>query len=169
MIQIIPNFFNNFDFIKDSFKKIPLYNKEEYNKNFNDTQNWPGKRSGSLYYSAKFLTLFFNETLERHGVLKNPLLNFKQSLYLHLRLDEDEEKDWIHRDQCIYSAIVYLSNTNVNSGTYFFAEDKKTITHKVGFIQNTCLFFNANLLHKSALNFGKNLSDGRLTLNVFFT
>ena len=167
MIQIIPNFFSNFEYIKESFKKIPLYNNEEFNIKFNQKDTWPGFRSSELTESGKFLTLFFYEKLKSLNIKKNLMTDYTLGLYTHLRLEKDNDKDWIHIDNCEYAAIVYLSETNINSGTFFY-NDKKEIIHKVGFVQNTCLFFNGNFPHKSGLNYGNDINDGRLTLNAFF-
>ena len=37
----------------------------------------------------------------------------------------------------------------------------------VKYIQNRAVIFHSKRLHKSHLNFGKNINDGRLTLNSF--
>jgi len=167
MIIITPNFFNNFEYIKESFKKIPLYDMNEFNKKFSATDTWPGLRSSPLCSSAKFLTIFFCEMLQKHNLLMNPF-DYRCELFIHLRLEKDQDKDWVHKDSCQHSAIVYLSDSNYNSGTCFYDEDKKTVVHKAGFVQNTCVFFNPKILHKSVLNYGTNINNGRLTLNAFF-
>jgi len=50
------NFFSNFNNIKDSFKKIPLYDLKTYNKNISTKpENWPGKRSANIFKINPFL------------------------------------------------------------------------------------------------------------------
>ena len=38
-IEVIDNFFNNFDNIKDEFKKIPMYDCETYKKKHQGAKN----------------------------------------------------------------------------------------------------------------------------------
>jgi len=38
-------------------------------------------------------------------------------------LEKDNGKDWIHRDASDFALIVYLSDTNLNSGTTFYDDE----------------------------------------------
>lgn len=168
MIKVINNFFPNFEYIKDSFKKISLYEQKEFNEKFNETQTWPGKRSALLNESAKFLTLLFSELVIKHNALPESLNNLTFNLYTHLRLEKDHSDDWVHQDISPYAGIVFLSKTNTDSGTLFYDRDKKTVLHKISAVENTAVFFHGNIFHKSGLNYGDNIDNGRLTLNSFF-
>ena len=85
--------------------------------------------------------------------------------YIHLRLKDDDVEDWIHTDTGD-TMLIYLSPTNLSSGTSFYSDDEKEIT-TVKFIQNCALFFNGQIKHKSLSNYGENSEDGRMTINIF--
>ena len=91
---------------------------------------------------------------------------------IHLRLANDNEKDFIHTDnaseESFLNMLIYLSETNLNSGTGFYKEGIEEPYLIVPFIKNTAVFFPGHKIrHKSLLNYGKNIRDGRLTLNGF--
>ena len=63
--------------------------------------------------------------------------------------------------------MVYLSETNLNSGTAIYPDHGDTPSTLVGFVQNRALLFKSSLRHKSINSYGDNLENGRLTLNCF--
>ena len=79
-----------------------------------------------------------------------------------------ETTDWIHKDDDVdYAMVINLSETNLNSGTCFYDEEKKeTIVSK--FVKNRAVFYDAQINHSSVGNYGKDIESGRLTLNAFF-
>lgn len=166
---IIDNFFDNFHLIENEFKKIPLYNLKDFNKKFKDQQNWPGSRSNYLNESSPFLFNLFNKEfiIKFDDFFKN--MNIIVRSHIHLRLASDNVKDWIHRDsdQYIYTCLVYLSQTNVNSGTYLYSENNDIISD-IKFIQNRAILFDARYLHSAYGHHGVSVDDGRLTLNTFY-
>jgi hypothetical protein len=168
-ITVVDNFFDNFHNIKDRFKEIPLYGLDEFIKlNSEDPQKWPGKRSLDFYETEPFLfNLFLNEF---HNKFDNFFNNkkFWCKSYAHLRLDEDNEKDFIHTDPIDYSLLVYVSETNLNSGTCFY-DDKNNATQTVNFVQNRAVLFPGYNKHCALNNHGINIDNGRLTLNAFFS
>lgn len=167
-IVIINNFFNNFENIKNEFKKITLYTQDDFNKKFNANQNWPGKRSETLCDTHPFFINYFVDTCYKNELFKNKKLEFNQC-YVHLRLDKDNKGDWIHTDPWQYTMLVFLSPTCLTSGTNFYLEKQEnSLIHKIGFVQNTAVIFRGNIFHKSTNNFGNNIENGRLTLNIFF-
>ena len=85
---------------------------------------------------------------------------------VHLRLKEDNEKDWIHTDPDDLTMIVFLGKTNLNSGLSLYNIDKEETT-SIKYVQNRAVIFDGRNLHKSSLNFGDNIENGRLTLNCF--
>tara|TARA_R110000823_G_scaffold312723_1_gene439624 strand:- start:227 stop:766 length:540 start_codon:yes stop_codon:yes gene_type:complete len=167
---VIDNFFSNIDYLLPYLKKIPLYNQSEFNEKFKDHQTWPGYRSEDLTVSERPLTMLIKKTIED---LKLPMpKQYGIRAFLHLRLSSHESEDWIHKDNednCFKTCIVYLSETNFNSGTNFYLhKNKDTLFADIKFINNYACMFNAGAFHRSGLNFGSNIDNGRLTLNLFF-
>jgi len=91
--------------------------------------------------------------------------NMDFGLYKHTRLESDI--DAIHIDSpADISALVYLSNTNLNSSTRFY-DSIGNVSAEVKFLQNRAVFFTASMHHMSFRNHGDHLSNGRTTLNFF--
>ena len=87
--------------------------------------------------------------------------------YAHLRVEKDNKNDYIHIDFNNHFAwLIYLSETNLNSGTKFYTNDDDEHT-LVRFVQNRFVIFNSDIRHVSWNNHGKDLNDGRLTINGF--
>ena len=166
---IIDNFFDNFDNIKDEFKKINLYTLEEQKKfiNIEEGINWPGKRSRLLCDENVFLSnLIIKEYFDKFkGVLPQNVFHFNS--VIHLRLVTDEEKDYIHTDPNLATIIIYLSDTNLKSGTALYPENSDIPDTIITAKQNRAILFDAKKRHKSLLNYGDTIENGRLTLNVF--
>jgi hypothetical protein len=166
---IIDNFFSDFHLIENEFKKIPLYNLKNFNKKFKEQQSWPGSRSNYINEESPFLFNLFNKEfiIKFDDIFKN--MNMFVKSHVHLRLESDKVKDWIHRDSenFIYTCLVYLSKTNTNSGTYLYSEDNHIISD-IKFIQNRAILFDARYLHSAYGHHGTSVDDGRLTFNVFY-
>ena len=165
-LQVVDNFFDNLDRIESDLKKIKLYSRDEFNQKFNDTQSWPGFRSQMLHKENPILfELFLKEFVQKFNIRSY----FEIQLYLHLRLAEDQEKDWIHKDEFSDSSLIVYLSQNLNSGTNFYqkVEDKEDMA--IGMLKNRCILFDSNTYHKSKLNFGNNLDNGRLTMNGFIS
>jgi len=164
---IVENFFDNFENIKNEFKKIKLYNIEEFNKNFDRNETWPGFRSEVLDVENPFLfNLLIREIFLKFGKETFYNNNIIVKSHIHLRLKDDDEKDWIHKDEGFKTLIIYLSETNLNSGTCLY-DDNENLTTTVNFVQNRAFLFDCKTNHKSMSNYGKNIENGRLTLNCF--
>jgi hypothetical protein len=169
--KLYSNFFTDFFHIKDEFKKIKTYNIKEYKEMFGGgEQTWPGKRSGNILDTDKFLGSLILETCRKHKVFSK---NYIFQIHTHLRLAEDDVGDFIHVDNkygCEISGIVYLSDTNLQSGTTLYTSHKEDdVLVKSSAVQNNAIFFKSGIFHKSSLNFGDNIDNGRLTLNLFCT
>ena len=166
-IVIVDNFFDDFNVIKNHFTKLSFFKREDYKPRPNEKMgNWPGLRTGHLIDTEPFLfNLFLKNLYEKVHYLPE----FNLSSYLHCRLEEDEKKDWIHTDDeySDYSGLVYLSNTNFNSGTTFY-DEKDNLVADIKFVQNRFVFFKGKIRHRSTGNHGTTLENGRLTLNAFF-
>ena len=62
--------------------------------------------------------------------------------------------------------IVFLAKTNLDSGLNLYDNVNNEIVH-IKYVQNRAVIFHGRRLHKSHLNFGDNIDNGRLTLNAF--
>jgi len=175
--MVVDNFFDNFDNIREEFKKIEIYNKEEFNKKFpieGFVHNWPGYRSHKLHIDRPFLfNLVLKEINQKIGDEPFNFKNLSINSYTHLRL-KDSEEDWVHDDAIVsgeedhYTLLVYLSDTNLTSGTEFFEKDNQTQpSATVNFVQNRAVLFRANIKHKTKSQYGDDINNGRLTLNCF--
>ena len=95
---------------------------------------------------------------------------FLYNTYAHLRLESDSTKDFIHQDKSDFAFLLYLSETNLDSGTKIFTtvnDDKDKENKFVKFVKNRFVIYDAKLPHMSWGNHGTNLSNGRLTINGF--
>lgn len=169
MIFIKDNFFDYFDQFESFFKTVPLYTKEELTNNFNyKDQYWPGRRSKLLHTEVATQPIYFLFLKEFNQKIGHVIsgLKWKVNLSVHLRVGETT--DWIHKDDDVdYAMVINLSETNLNSGTCFYDEEKKeTIVSK--FVKNRAVFYDAQINHSSVGNYGKDIESGRLTLNAFF-
>jgi len=166
---VVDNFFDNFNLIEHSFKNIPLFKLKDFNnRNPHNKQNWPGSRSDSIEFVSPFLFNLFNKefNIKIGDVFKD--INVRMMLHTHLRIADDSQKDWMHRDlPYLYSCLVYLSKTNMQSGTYLYSEDNEIISD-IKFIQNRAIFFDSRYLHSAYGHHGSSIEDGRLTLNAFY-
>jgi hypothetical protein len=163
-VKVIYDFFHFNENIYNICKKAEFYNVNDFEQKFGGDNTWPGQRTQNLIH--------YNYTLYTHiisflNVHKISTKDYRVvDAYGHLRFSGDNDIDWVHDDPCD-TAIIYLSETNLESGTSFFATDKQTEISSIKFIQNTCVFFNQGLMHKSVGNHGQDINDGRMTLNVF--
>lgn len=163
-VVVVDNFFNDFSMFCESVKEIPVYEHSEHPEEMRANERWPGKRSSNLVLSNPILTALFLETL-RNKVGVN--MSFNMSLYTHLRTKNTDAVDFCHQDDCYVSGLVYLSKTNLDSGTKFFDCDGGEAITTVNFVQNRAVFFKGNIWHRTFGAHGKNIDDGRLTLNSF--
>jgi len=165
-LQVVDNFFDNLERIESDLKKIKLYSMDEFNQKFNHTQSWPGFRSQVLHKENPILfELFLKEFVQKFNIKSD----FEINLYLHLRLKDDQEKDWIHKDEFYHSSLIVYLSQNLDSGTNFYQETKNKEDMVISMLKNRCILFDSHTNHKSRLNFGNNLEDGRLTMNGFIS
>ena len=159
------DFIPNLDFILPEIHKIKLYNPIEYEK-IEDKQNWPGYRSRGSGLENPFFINHLYELLKTIDVLRNK--NFSLDAYLHLKFKKDEKNDDIHQDNSShdFSGLVYLNNTNLNSGTKLFDLNDNVI-NDFKYVKNRLVIYSSNYRHVGYGHFGDTISNGRLTLNFF--
>ena len=166
---VIENFFDNFVYLENNFKKIPLVKYDNYPQKYKvtATEKWPGHRSLPLQTEHPFLTqLVMKEIMQKsdsQNLIHKP---WSINASVHLRLDDDNDGDFIHTDSGDLTMIVFLAKTNLNSGLNLYNIVSDQTTH-IKYVQNRAVIFNSRTLHKSHLNFGNNIDNGRLTLNAF--
>jgi len=159
------NFIPRLDILLPEIRKIKLYNLDEFNaKHPNDEQTWPGHRSTYLKDVNLFLYEYINYLLVSNGLLETGM--YDMDSYLHLRLDENKDQDWIHQDTQALAALVYISETNLNSGTLLYNENKQVI-NDIKFVQNRCVVYSGEHYHMGYGHHGTDINNGRLTLNIF--
>lgn len=158
------NFFPDLNLILSEIKKIKLYNLEDFNKLSHQKGNWPGYRSLCINETNPALYLYINHLMSEKKLI--PEGRYLISTFLHLRLKEDDKKDWIHKDDDNYAALIYLSNSNKDSGTYLYDENKNII-NDIKFVKNRFVLYDASYNHMGYGHHGSSIEDGRLTLNLF--
>ena len=163
-IKVTHDFLNLNEHIYVLCKNFTFYNQDEYNNRFNVNESWPGQRTFNLSQENPFLHIHLLSILEMNGVEINKYKDIVS--HCHIRFAEDNSKDWAHVDPNMDTAIIYLSKTNLNSGTKFFNTQNQEIA-SIAFVQNTCVFFEEPLLHSSFGNHGDNIDNARMTLNIF--
>lgn len=160
------NFINNLNYLLPFINKIPVYTLEQY-KNIDPNHEWPGCRSKNLCITEPFLWAYLENLIMQ---LNLPFLRERQwnvTSYLHLRREEDNNKEWIHVDDEGYSFLIYLNETNLSSGTKMFDQNHKEI-NDFKYVKNRMICFNSLINHVGYGHFGKNMQDGRTTINIFF-
>jgi hypothetical protein len=159
---IIENFLPNLKEYLTEIYKITLYENKEYIEKFN-YETWPGKRSNYLFDENKFLFFLITQNLNKVYFIKKYTLK----LFLHLRRQEDSLKDWIHKDlDTDYAFLIYLNDTNLNSGTFLYDEEKNMIAD-IKYVKNRFVIYNGSYNHMGYGHFGESPENGRLTINGF--
>ena len=162
-IQVVDNFFEDLLPIYNKTKNLKFYKLKEFNTKFKTNQKWPGVRTEiipkvdlelSQIVMKVFLTKFRNFLDSGDS---------KITMYAHQRDKKYSKEDFIHTDSDLtkYSCLIYLSKTNLNSGTKFYNE-KKQVINDFKFVQNRALIFDSRYLHSA---YGHH--NGRLNLSLF--
>ena len=167
--QKITTHYNFFEFQNDIYnlcKELQFFSVEDYNDKFSSNDHWPGLRTQNLRAANPFLYIHVLTLLKQRVV--NVTKYSHIDAYCHVRLTADEDKDWIHRDETD-TALIYVSPTNLDSGTRFYIHNNEQhhLINETRFLQNSCLFFETGVLHRSFGNHGTGIEDGRMTLNFF--
>lgn len=165
MIKIIDNFFSVYS--RDYYlfaKQLTFHEPPKYKELMGfDTKHvdFPGRRTLQLSKESPFFYLnIVNNVYDRFGIK----LNDQAGVYCHVRFENDRD-DWIHTDKG-KTILVFLSETNLDSGTCFF-DNNNNLTDNISFIHNRAIMFDGNIKHMSKKNYGSSVEDGRMTINIF--
>ncbi len=164
-------FFPSIDFILPDIKKIPLYGLNQWREKFGaqPQTGWPGKRSGDLLQENKIFHNYIHFLILNYNLID--VKSFTTTTYLHLRTEDCNQNDFIHSDHTggfDESILIYLSNTNLNSGTKIY-DLQDNVINDFKFVQNRFIKFPSIMRHQGYGHHGKDILDGRLTLNIFLT
>ena len=160
-IQLVENFFDDIDLILKIAAQQEYHPVDESNFRTGSCATWPGVRTLCLDLKPDI-----NNLIKHYAEKKFNLYNSDGAFFFHKKGVKDKHKDWKHKDPVKQSLIVYLSKTNIHSGTVFYNNDGDVITD-IGFVQNRAICFNGQIPHQSKLNYGED-DEMRLTLNGFF-
>jgi len=166
---VIDNYFEDINEVYNHVKSIKTFDSKNYpnDSNVNTAKiDWPGYRSNQLAGKDDWLLEKFSQGFRKHltGLITG---QFQLHMFSHLRLDKHNETDFIHKDSPhMYSMLVYLSPTNLNSGTDLYNENDEMIT-SFKFVQNRAVLFSSSYKHRAINNHGTDVNNGRLTLNIF--
>ena len=162
---VIENFLPHLKEFLNEIQNIKLYDLETFNNKFHTPKQkvtWPGLRSNSLIVENKFLFFLVLENLKKIYFLEK----YSVEMFIHLRRKEDIDKDWIHKDNDDYAFLIYLNNTNLDSGTYLY-DDANNVSTDIKYVQNRFVMYNGLYSHMGYGHFGNDTNNGRLTLNGF--
>jgi len=169
MIIVIDNFFDDrlFNTVYDEVSRLEFTDVKVGADNdgswtAEDGIEYPGIRSQVFYKHKPLLDEAIIRQLDSTPTpFTAKAYNYYQ--YAHLRLEKDNEDDFIHTDNADWAYLIFMSKTNLESGTKFYTDDEKE-TNFVRFVQNRVVIFNSNIRHRAFNNHGKDMDDGRLTI-----
>ena len=135
---------------------------------FTWTEKYPGKRTIPLEHINTKLCSSIMRAIERCNF---PFTNkaFKYNQTANVRLKKDNN-DFIHQDGSDWAYMIYLSETNLESGTKFYLsenEDEEYACTK--FLFNRLVVFDSRVYHKCWNSYGDNPQNGRISINGFCT
>lgn len=159
----IDNFFELPDLIYHECKKVELFSMKDHPDAKSATTRWPGYRSLELGASQPLLKYFCMKYLDLNNIKAKIDLT---PMYIHSRPYDENDKDFIHVDASEYSFLIYVSKTNLNSGTVLY-NDKDEIINDFKFVQNRLVFFDSKYRHMAYGHHGENINNSRLTINGF--
>ena len=182
MIRVYDNFLTP-DKLKGVTKKVKtldFYNDIEHPQSkrlkiLSHTQevpdlHFPGIRSEAFLDIAPTTHRIISKAFEQLNDKFYWINRFNMNCYAHLKLKDDFCEDNIHQDECNFAFLLYLSETNLNSGTKFYFsvdDDKENDNCSVKFVQNRFVVFDSKIPHTAYGHYGTDLSNGRLSINGF--
>ena len=170
MITVIDSFFkpSQLKFVTKEIKKLSFYSASEHPDEPDDV-NFPGIRTSELLGVNPFLSSFIIQQIESSNIsMTNGSWSIRQ--FGHLRRKKDNKEDWIHTDSSDWAYILYLSKTNLESGTKIYPSVDSKKDEEDGFIkfkQNRIVCLNSSVPHMAWGNHGNDLTNGRLVICGF--
>lgn len=167
MIIVVDNFFDDrlFKSVHDEINRLEFVGVKDDSEVTGELANkvwYPGVRTQLLNEISPLLDAVIVRQLDN---MATPFTTRAYNYYqkAHLRLEKDNEGEFIHTDNADWAYLIYMSKTNLESGTKFYTDDEKE-TNFVRFVQNRVVIFNSNIRHRAFNNHGKDIDDGRLTI-----
>ena len=161
----IDDFFENINIVYNECKKLTFYTQAEhpYNKD-RITTTWPGKRTTELSICNPLLKYFLIKYFMINNLM-TPSTNVH--FYVHARFDGDDEGEWVHQDKTSAAALIYLSPTNLQSGTKLYTFENHKEVNDFKFVQNRLVQYDGSYFHSAYGNHGTTIDNCRLTINGF--
>ena len=172
VLSVIDNFFDPWQLklAINEVKKLPFYDISDHPRHEQNT-NYPGTRTDDLHRVHPLLSTFIIQKVAAINAGQFHSQRWDCKMCAHLRTEDDAELDFIHRDTGFdWAFLIYLSESNLKSGTKFYKtenSDKEDDNVFVKFEQNRIVLFDSTVPHMAYSNHGKDLNDGRLTINGF--
>ena len=190
MIIVVDNFFDDriFNAVYDEISRLEFNDVKVGADNdgswtAEEGIEYPGIRSQVFYKHKPLLDEAIIRQLDSTPTpFTAKAYNYYQ--YAHLRLEKDNAGEYIHQDLDDWAYLIYLSETNLDSGTKMYESVKSVPTVRmssfsekdkekdkehtlVRFVQNRIVMFDSLIPHMAWNNHGNDMSDGRLTINGF--
>ena len=201
MVTIIDNFFDPWELklVTEELKKLPFYSASDHpgmrdGSYIAKNTSYPGLRTHALIKAHPLLNHFIIRQIERSNI-PHAIGSWNLMQFGHLKTEKDNlvfqtEKDdhsagapstgdFIHKDASDWAYILYLSETNLESGTKLYpnlnTKKGESIPNPndmeedafIKFKQNRIVILNASVPHMAWGSYGKDLSDGRLSIVGF--
>ena len=154
------NFFPDLEKVRSDAFSIPLLECDEYNQQFNRSEDWPGRRSDILSDAHPNLNDHIHQLIHRLPMFQG--LHF--NCMVHYRGEGTE--DWVHMDNEPLAGIIYINPTNYNSGTRIYDTNQQMVTD-IKYVQNRLVMYSGGYLHSGYGHFGSTHTQGRTTINLF--
>lgn len=154
------NFFPDLEKVRSQAFSIPLMECDEYNQQFNRSEDWPGRRSDILSVAQPNLNDHIHQMIHRLPMFGGLEFN----CMIHYRGEGTE--DWVHMDNEPLAGIIYINPTNYNSGTRIYDTNQQMVTD-IKYVQNRLVMYSGGYLHSGYGHFGNTHTQGRTTINLF--
>lgn len=153
---IVDNFLDNPDLVRKSVLELP----------FEATGPYPGLRSDR---ADKEYEAYVKTKLET--ILNCKIKEFVQDSF-RFQLCVENVETWVHKDETIWAAVLYLTpNAPYSAGTGIYEDGPSNydLVTAIGNVYNRLVVYRGTLFHRSMqAGFGKDKETGRLTQVFFF-
>jgi hypothetical protein len=153
---IVDEFLDNPDLVRKSVLELP----------FEATGPYPGLRSDR---ADKEYEAYVKTKLET--ILNCKIKEFVQDSF-RFQLCVENVETWVHKDETIWAAVLYLTpNAPYSAGTGIYEDGPSNydLVTAIGNVYNRLVVYRGTLFHRSMqAGFGKDKETGRLTQVFFF-